>query len=77
MRLPSPGRMLSRVHAPPQTLEVEVPLVSEEVPQLREEAVRYVPQPKDRDMLAPALRAAGAHSVFGTGLCWFAHVLFY
>lgn len=77
MRLTSPVRMLSRVHAPAQTLEVEVPRVSEEMPQLREEAVRYVPQPKDSDMLAPALRAAGAHGVFGAGLCWFAHVLFF
>ena len=63
--------MLPRVCAPAQPPEVEVPRVAEEVPQLREEAIGYVPQPKDSDVLTPALRAAGTHGVFGIGLCRF------
>ena len=65
----APVRMLSRVCAPAQAQEVEVPRVAEEVPQLHEEAVRHVPQPKNSDVLTPALRAAGTHGVFGAGLC--------
>ena len=61
--------MLSRVCAPAQALEVEVPRVAKEVPQLHEEAVGHVPQPKDSDVLTTALRAAGTHGVFGGGLC--------
>jgi len=63
--------MLPGVCAAPQTLEVEVPRVAEEVPQMSEEAIGYMPQPKDRDVLTPALRAAGTHGVFGGGLCRF------
>jgi len=59
--------MLSRVCAPTQAPEVKVPRVTEEISQMREDAVGYVPQPKDSDVLAPALWAAGAHGVFGTG----------
>lgn len=60
--------MLSRVCAPAQAPEVEVLCVAEEVPQLHEEAVGHMPQPKDRDVLTTALRAAGTHGVFGGGL---------
>jgi len=60
--------MLPRVDAPAQPLEVEVPGVAEEVPQLHEKAIGYVPQPKDSDVLTPALRAAGPDGVFGAGL---------
>jgi len=63
--------MLSGVCAPAQAPEVEVPRVTEEVSQMREDAVGYVPQPKDSDVLAPALWAAGAYAVFGTGPCRF------
>jgi hypothetical protein len=49
-------------------VKVEVPRVSEEVPQLHEEAVGYVPQAKDRDVLTPALWAAGAHGVLDGGV---------
>jgi hypothetical protein len=63
--------MLPRVCAPAQPLEVEVPRVAEEVPQFREKAIGCVPQPKDSDVLTPALRAAGPHGVFGAGLCRF------
>ena len=63
--------MSPRVCAPAQVLEVEVFRVAEEVPQLHEEAVGYVPQSKDGDVLTPALRTAGTHDVFGTGLCRF------
>jgi hypothetical protein len=65
--------MLPRVYAPAQSLEVEVPRVAEEVPQLYEEAVGYVAQPKDSDVLTPALRAAGTHGVFGAGVCRSSH----
>jgi hypothetical protein len=67
----TPFRMSPRVCAPAQALEVEVPRVTEEVPQLHEKAVGYVPQPKDSDVVSPALRAAGTHGVFGAGLCRF------
>ena len=63
--------MEPRVCAPAQPPEVEVPSVAEEVSQLREKAIGYVPQPKDRDVLTPALCAAGPHGVFGAGLCRF------
>jgi hypothetical protein len=59
--------MLSRVCAPAQAPEVEVPRITEEISQMREDAVGYVPQPKDSDVLASALWATGAHGVFGTG----------
>lgn len=65
----APVWMLPRVRAPAQTLEVEVPRIAEEVPQLHEEAVRYVPQPKDSDVLTSALRATGSHGVCSAGLC--------
>ncbi|MGA8749889.1 MAG: hypothetical protein WB563_13955 [Pseudolabrys sp.] len=45
--------------------------VAKEVPQLHEEAVGHVSQPKDGDVLTTALRAAGTHGVFGAGLCRF------
>ena len=64
--------MLPRVYTPAQSLEVEVSRVAEEVPQLHEEAVGYVSEPKGSDVLTPALRAAGTHGVFGAGLCRFA-----
>jgi len=67
----APVRMLIRVCAPAQAQEVEVLRVAEDVPQLHEEAVGHVPQPKDSDVLTPALRAAGTHGVFGAGLCRF------
>ena len=60
--------MPTRVCAPAQAVEVEVPRVAKEVPQLYEEAVGHMPQPKDRDVLSTALRAAGTHGVFGAGL---------
>jgi hypothetical protein len=63
--------MLPRVCAPAQPLEVEVPSVAEEVPQLHEKAIGYVPQPKDSYVLTPAPRAAGPHAVFGAGFCRF------
>jgi hypothetical protein len=65
----APFRVLPRVCAPAQALEVEVLRIAEKVPQLHEEAVGYVPQPKDSDVPTPALRAAGTHGVFGVGLC--------
>ena len=65
--------MLPRVCAPAQALEVEVPRVAEEVPQLHEEAVGYVPQPKDSDVLTPALRAAGTHGVFAPDFAGSSH----
>jgi hypothetical protein len=61
--------MPPRVCAPAQALEVEVPRVAKEVPQLHEEAVGHVPQPKDCDVLTTALRAPGTHAVFGARLC--------
>ena len=61
--------MLPRVGTPAQTRKVEVPRIAEEVPELHEEAVRHMTQTKDRDVLAPALGAAGTHGVFGIGLC--------
>lgn len=67
----APVRMLIRVCAPAQAQEVEVLLVAEEVPQLHEEAVGHVPQPKDSDVLTPALRAAGTQGLFGDGFCRF------
>ena len=67
----APVRMLPRVCAPAQAPEVEVLCVAEEVPQLHEEAVGHVPQPKGSDVLTPALRAAGTYGVFGAGLCRF------
>ena len=63
--------MLPRVCAPAQAQEIEVLRVAEEVPQLHEEAIGYVPQPKDSDVLTPALRAASTHGVFGGRLCRF------
>lgn len=63
--------MLPRVCAPTQVPEVEVLRVAEEVPQLHEEAVGYVPQPKGSDVLTPALRTASTHGVFGAGFCRF------
>ena len=63
--------MSSRVCAPAQALEVEMLRVAKEMPQLHEKAVGYVPQPKDSDVPAPTLRAAGSHGVFGVSLCWF------
>ena len=51
--------MLPRVCTPAQAPEVEVLRVAVEVPQLHEEAVGHVPQPKGSDVLTPALRAAG------------------
>jgi hypothetical protein len=63
--------MLPRIYAPAQSLEVEVPCVAEELPQLHEEAVGYVSQPKDSDVLTPALRAAGTQGVFGAKACRF------
>jgi hypothetical protein len=65
--------MLPRVCAPAQPLEVEVPRVAEEVPQLDEAAIGYMAQPKDRDVLTPTLRAAGSHGVFGIELCQLSH----
>jgi hypothetical protein len=53
-------------------MEVEVPRVAEAVPQLHEEAVGHMPQPKDSDVLTTALRAAAVNGVFGSGLCQFA-----
>ena len=67
----APVRMLARVCAPAQTPEVEVLRVAEEVPELHEEAVGYVSEPKGSDVLTPALRAAGTHGVFRAGLCRF------
>jgi hypothetical protein len=55
--------MLPRVYAPAQPLEVEVPPVAEELPELREHAVGYVAQPKDSDVLTSTLRAASMHTV--------------
>ena len=49
----APVRMLPRVCAPAQAPEVEVLCVAEEVPQLHEEAVGHMPQPKDSDVLTP------------------------
>src|SRR5262249_28744266 len=69
--LRAPVRMLPRVCAPAQALEVEVPRVAEEVPQLHEKAVGYMSQPKDSDVLTPALWAAGTYRVFGVGVCRF------
>src|SRR5262245_54662480 len=71
----APVRMLPRVCAPAQPLEVEVPRVAEEVPQLGEEAIGYMAQPKHSDVLTPALRAAGTHGVFGIGLCRFTQAM--
>jgi len=65
--------MLSRVFTPAQAPEIEVPRVAKEVSQLHEEAVGYVPQPKDSDVLTTALRAACMHGVFGTELCRSSH----
>jgi hypothetical protein len=67
----APVRMLPRVCAPAQPLEVEVLRVAKEVPQLDEAAIGYMAQPKDRDVFTPALRAAGSHGVFGIELCQF------
>jgi hypothetical protein len=60
--------MLPRVYAPAQSVKVEVPRVSEEVPQLREETVGYVPQTEDCDVLTPALGTAGADGVLDGGV---------
>jgi hypothetical protein len=49
-------------------VKVEVPRVSEEVPQLREETVGYVPQTEDCDVLTPALGTAGADGVLDGGV---------
>jgi hypothetical protein len=51
--------VLPGVGAPAQTRKVEVPRISEEVPQLHEEAIRHMTQTKDSDVLPPALRTAG------------------
>ena len=69
----APVRMSPGVCAPAQALEVEVLRVTEEVPQLHEEAVGYVPQPKDSDVLTPALRAARTHGVLGAGFTGSSH----
>ena len=66
--LRAPVRMLPRVYAPAQSVEVEVPRISKEVLQLDEEAVGDVSQPKNSDVLTPALRAAGTHAVLGAGV---------
>ena len=65
--LRTPVRMLPRVYAPAQSVEVEVPRISEEVPQPHEEAVGNVSQPKDSNVLTPALRATSTHGVLGAG----------
>jgi hypothetical protein len=65
----APVRMLSRICAPAEAQEVELLRVAEEMPQLHEEAVGHVPQPKGSDVLTPTLRATGTHGVFGAGLC--------
>jgi hypothetical protein len=65
--------MLPRVYTPAQSPEVEVTRVAEEVPQLHEEAVGYVSQPKDSDVPTPALRAAGTQGIFGAGVCRSSH----
>ena len=62
-RLRAPVRMLSRVCAPAQTLEVEVPRVAEEVPQLHEKAVGNVAQPKDGDVLTPTVGSGYARCI--------------
>jgi len=62
----TPFGVLSRVSAPAQALEIEMPCVAEQLPQLHEDAVGYVPQSKDSDVLTPALRVASTHAVFGT-----------
>ncbi|MGH7783956.1 MAG: hypothetical protein ACREO5_08990, partial [Candidatus Binatia bacterium] len=69
--LRGPVWMLPRVYAPAQSVEVEVPRISEKVPQLHEEAVGDVSQTKDGDVLTPALRAASTHGVLGAGICRF------
>jgi hypothetical protein len=61
--------MSPRVWAPAQAVEVEVLRVAKEMSQLHEKAVGYVPQPKDSDVLTPALRATGTHGVFDARLC--------
>jgi len=61
--------MLPRVGTPAQTREVEVPRIAEELPKLHKEAIGHMTQAKDRDVLTPALGAAGTHGVFGVGLC--------
>jgi hypothetical protein len=60
--------MLPRVFAPAKALKTEVPRIAEEISQLHEEVVGYVPQPKDSDVPTPALRTAGTNGVFGAGL---------
>ena len=45
--------------------------VTEEMSQLHKKAIGRMSQPKDSDVLAPALRATGAHGVFGARLCGF------
>jgi len=64
----APIRMLPRVCTPAQAPEVEMLRVEEEVPELHEEAVGHVPQPKGSDVLTPTLRAASAHGVCGARL---------
>jgi len=59
--------MLPRVYAPAYSVKVEVPRVSEELPQLCEETVGYVPQTEDRDVLTPALGAERADGVLDRG----------
>jgi hypothetical protein len=66
--------MLARVDAPAQSLEVEMFRVSEKVPKSHEEAVGYVSQPKDSDVLTPALRAASTQSVFCSGSGYRVHL---
>ena len=60
--------MLPGIGAPAQAREVEALRIAEVVPQLHNEGVRHVTQAKDRDVLTPALRTAGARGVLGVGL---------
>ena len=60
--------MLPRIYTPAQSVEVEVPRISKEVPQLYKKAVGDVSQPKDSDVLTPALGAAGTHGILGAGI---------
>ena len=64
----TPFGVLSRVSAPAQALEIEMPCVAEQLPQLHEDAVGYVPQSKDSDVLTPALGTAGADGVLDGGV---------
>jgi hypothetical protein len=46
-----------------------MPRVAVELPQLDEDAVRHMAEPKDGDVLTPTLRAAGTQVVSGLSLC--------